>query len=402
MSTTGYFQFAMRTQIHCAVGAIIRLPSLFAGMGAQKVLILSDKGLEAAGLVEQVVEIFRCNGKDVAPEVAGVFTDITPDAEVACIQKAVAFARESGADAILALGGGSVLDASKGIKYCLQHSIQDLSKTLMAGVRMDLWPEAKPSNIPHIAVPTTAGTGAEVTPVAVIYNAKYSVKGLLAAPYLEADMAVLDPKLMENLPEPITIATAMDALTHALESLASPTANHFTDAHGFRAAQLIEQYLPEVVTDPKNLDARSSLLQASTMACNAVANALNVNMVHNCSHALGGLYRIPHGEANGVLLPIVLDEMREFYQANGKRLATALNCSVTAEMSGDDALELAIDRIRQLQKKVGFDPVFSRFDIPEADSDKIIAAIARDPMGMFYPIPPERSRAIIARAAGWQ
>src|SRR5690606_19639351 len=161
---------------------------------------------------------------------------------------------------------------------------------------------------------------AEVTPVAVVYNAKTHVKGLLAAPFLEADMAVLDAKLMEKLPVAITIATAMDALTHALESLASPTANHFTDAHGFRAAQLIEETLPIVVENPADLNGRSSLLQASTMACNAVANALNVNMVHNCSHALGGLYRIPHGEANGVLLPIVFDEMRDFYAANGKRL----------------------------------------------------------------------------------
>ena len=401
MSTSSYFQFGMRTQIHSAVGAILRLPALFYGMGAKNVLILSDQGLKHIGVVDQVVDIFKVNGRDSKPAVAAVFTDISPDAEIASIHAAVKLARETGADAILALGGGSVLDASKAIKYCLQHNIQDLSVTLMAGVKMDLWPEAQPSNIPHIAVPTTAGTGAEVTPVAVIYNAKSHVKGLLAAPFLEADMAVLDAKLMEQLPVAITIATAMDALTHALESLASPTANHFTDAHAFRAAQLIEETLPLVVENPADLNGRSSLLQASTMACNAVANALNVNMVHNCSHALGGLYRIPHGEANGVLLPIVFDEMRDFYMANGKRLATAMNCDNVSGLSNEQALDQAIARIKALQQKVGFDPVFTRHGIPREELDKIAAAIASDPMGMFYPIPGDKVKAIISRAAGW-
>lgn len=400
MSTSSYFQFVMRTHIHSAVGSIIRLPSLFSGMDARNVLILSDKGLEAIGLVDQVVEIFKQNGQGNSPAIAAVFTDVTPDAEISSVHAAVALARQTGADSILAIGGGSVIDASKAIKYCLQHNIQDLSKTLMSGVRMDLWPDAKPSNIPHIAVPTTAGTGAEATPFAVVYNANSHVKGLLAAPYLEADIAVLDAKLMEDLPFSITIATAMDALTHALEALASPTANHFTDAHAFRAAQIIEGYLPKVVTKPHDLDARSSLLQASTMACNAVANALNVNMVHNISHAMGGLFRIPHGEANGVLLPIVLEEMRDFYTSNGKRLAVALNCSIS-DLSESEALDLAISRITKLQQTVGFSPVFSRFNLPEAELDNIVAAIASDPLSMFYPIPAERVIAIVKRAAGW-
>jgi len=370
-------------------------------MGAKRVLIISDKGVKDAGIIENIENIFKANGGGIKPAVAGVFAEVTPDAEISCINDAVDYARRTGADSLLAVGGGSVLDAVKTVKYCLQHNIQNLSDELTTGLKLDLWPQGQPSNIPHIAIPTTAGTGAEVTPAAVVYNAGTKVKSLLMAPYLEADIAVLDPKLLERLPRAITIATAFDALTHALEALASPAANHFTDAHAFRAAQIIEQSLPVVVENPSDLAARSNLLQASTMACDAISNALNACLVHNCSHALGGLYHIPHGEANGVLLPIVLDEMRSFYLPNGRRLASAMNISNCLEMSDDEALEATINRITSLQNQIGFNPLFADYEISQRDEATIISSISNDILAMFYPISPDRIRSIVSRSAGW-
>lgn len=396
METMKTFEYAMRSVVRCGAGGASELPQLFADLGAKRVLLLSDQGLKSAGLVERVAGHF--NGNPVGVELAGTYCDISADAEVTSINEAIRFARECGADGLLALGGGSVLDACKGIKYGLQHQLDDIAEAISAGAKLEAWSEVAPSGIAHIAVPTTAGTGAEVTAAAVIYNAALGMKGLLVSPYLCADIALLDAELTAALPMSITVSTAMDALTHAIEALASPTANPFTDAHAQRAAQIIEQRLPQVIASPADLEVRSDLLQASTMACNAISNALNVAFVHNISHALGGRYRIPHGEANGVLLPIVLETLADFYQPRARQIAQALNI-FTEE---GDLLALAIARIRRLQQETGFDPVFTRFDIPVGDAAAIVAKVQADPMGMLSTLSEENILAIVGRAAGWK
>lgn len=395
MDTMNSFEYGMRSLVHCGPGAAGELPRLFSNLGARRVLLLSDRGLDQAGLVARVAKHFD---KGVAGvELVAVYCDISADAEVASINGAIQVARECQADGLLALGGGSVLDACKGVKYGLQYGIDDIATVIADGAKMEAWADVSPSGIAHIAVPTTAGTGAEVTAAAVIYNAAVGTKGLLVSPYICADIAVLDAELTVDLPMSITVSTAMDALTHAIEAVASPSANPFTDAHALRAAQMIEQSLPVVVAAPSNLAARSALLQASTMACNAISNALNIAYVHNISHALGGRYRIPHGEANGVLLPIVLETLAEFYQPNAQRIAQALNIF----SAQDDPLAAAVARIRKLQAQTGFDPMFSRFDIPASDVDIIVAKIQRDPMGMLATLPADKIQRILQQAAGW-
>lgn len=398
MSSTGYYQYNMRTVVHCGPGSIIRVPALFEGMRAKRVVLISDEGLKQAGIVDQLVSLFETNGGGQA-KLVGVFTDVAPDAKCETVNAALRFAREVAADAILAVGGGSVLDASKGVKYALHHQLTDIRDGLQVGMKLDSWPKACHMGIPHMAVATTAGTGAEVSPVAVFFNEELDIKCNLIGPFLEPDMAVLDANLTLGLPPHLTAATGMDALTHALEAVASPLANHLSDAHAFCAARLIKENLPLVVENGNNVQARSDMLQASSMAINAFCASINAIPVHNCAHAFGALYHIPHGAANAALLPVCMEVLPEFYLPNARRLADALRLG-TEGKEGEALLADVIACLRHLQEVTGSDKTFARWGVTLDDAESITTAVMADPTALFYPIHPTKIAEIIEKVAG--
>lgn len=399
MSNTGYFQYNMRTVVHSGYGSIVRIPALLQGLGARRVLLISDPGLKAVGIVDRVVDCFDNLPSGNMPSLAGIYTDIPPDAHSSAVNECAEYARKIAADAILAVGGGSVLDASKAVKYALQHQLLNISEALQSGIRLESWPEAKHSGIPHLAVPTTAGTGAEGSNGAVIYNDEANIKGGIVAPYLDPDIAVLDAQLTLGLPPGLTASTGMDALTHALEGIASPNANPFTDAHCMISAQLIEKYLPRAVANGQDVEARCQMLSASCMAVNGYLAGLNATPVHNCAHAFGALFHIPHGDANGVFLPIVMETLPELYIPQAQRLAQALNMSA-GDKSGADLLEDVIAKIRDIQQKVGCATDLSRWNVSPDRLEEIVMAVAMDPIAVFYPIPPEKIAEITLKAIG--
>ena len=347
--STGYFEFWTRTRIHCAAGAVVRLPAILQSLGARRVLLVSDPGLVAAGLVERIEGVFALNRSGNLPRLAGTYAAVSQDAGSDTVNAALAAARTYAADAVVALGGGSVLDAAKGVKYALAHGLTDIGSVLQSGLRLETG--ERPLGVPHVAIPTTAGTGAEVTNGAVILNQRTGLKVLLVAPYLEADVAILDAQLTTGLPASLTADSGMDALTHAIEVVTNPAANHFTDALAFNAIRVIERALPRAVADGRDLQAREDMLQAASMACLALANAVGASPVHNCSHAFGAVAHVPHGRANGVLLPIVMEELREFYLPYAARLAEAFGLA-TREQPAEVALNEVIGRIRRLQAAV--------------------------------------------------
>jgi alcohol dehydrogenase class IV len=399
MSNTGYFQYNMRTVVHCGYGSIVRIPALLEGLGARRVLLMSDPGLKAVGIVDRVAACFDNWPSGNMPVLAGIYTDIPPDAHSGAVNQCVAYAREVAADAILAVGGGSVMDASKAVKYALQHQLLDIADALQSGIRMEAWPQATHSGIPHVTVPTTAGTGAEGSNGAVIFNDNAGIKGGIVAPYLDADIAVLDAQLTLGLPAGLTASTGMDALTHALEGIASPNANPFTDAHCMISAQLIERYLPRAVADGQDVEARSQMLSASCMAVNGYLAGLNATPVHNCSHAFGALFGIPHGDANGVFLPIVMETLPELYIPSAERLAQALNMAPEGR-SGAELLDAVIARIRDFQAEVKCATTLERWNVSAERMEDIVMAVATDPIAVFYPIPPEKIAEITMKAIG--
>jgi alcohol dehydrogenase class IV len=207
-------------------------------------------------------------------------------------------------------------------------------------------------------------------------------------PFINADMAVLDPDLTVGLPPAITAFTGFDALTHAIEALASPTATALTDAHALQAIRLIEKNLPTAVSDGTNLDARMEMLQASLMGITAFSFALNAIPVHNFAHAYGALFRIPHGLANAVFLPVVMESIPNLYLPKVEELVEALRVDVK-EDTPERALAKVVDKIRLLQEKVGLHADFNSYHLSDDDLQRTIPAVMKDPAAVSFPMPQE-------------
>lgn len=386
-------QFMLRTGIYSGSNSRAMVPSLFAGLGAKRVVLLSDRGLEKAGVVSKVAEIFQLTGHGSGPQLVGQYLDISQDAESRCINDAVRYVKEVGGDALLAVGGGSVLDTVKGVKYAIHKGLSDIKDAIPGGLLYEQFPKANHIPIPHIAIPTTAGTGSEVSPIAVIFNEDIQMKTNIINPFLSADMAILDPDLTVGLPPVITAFTGFDALTHAIEALASPTATALTDAHALHAIRLIEKNLPVAVADGGNLSARMDLLQASLMGISAFSFALNAIPVHNMAHAYGALFRIPHGLANAVFLPIVMEMVPMLYLPKVSELAAALDVDVKDD-TAEAALAKVVEKIRLLQHKVGLPADFKEYNISEEALQATIPAVMKDPAALSFPMPKELIAAI--------
>jgi alcohol dehydrogenase class IV len=390
---TSLSQFMLRTGIYSGSNSRAMVPCLFAGLGAKRVVLLSDRGLEKAGVVQKVAEIFHLTGHGSGPQLVGQYLDITQDAESRCINDAVRYVKEVGGDALLAVGGGSVLDTVKGVKYALHKGLSDIKEAIPGGLLYEQFPKANFIPIPHIAIPTTAGTGSEVSPIAVIFNEDIQMKTNIINPFINADMAILDPDLTVGLPPFITAFTGFDALTHAIEALASPTATALTDAYALHAIRLIEKNLPAAVADGSNLAARMDLLQASLMGITAFSFALNAIPVHNLAHAYGALFRIPHGLANAVFLPVVMEMVPALYLPKVNELAAALDVEVKGD-TAEAALAKVVEKIRLLQHKVGLPADFKQFNITEENLAQTIPAVMKDPAALSFPMPKELIAAI--------
>ncbi|MFB3168005.1 iron-containing alcohol dehydrogenase [Neobacillus sp. 179-C4.2 HS] len=390
---TSLSQFMLRTGIYSGSNSRAMVPNLFAGLGAKRVVLLSDRGLEAAGVVQKVAEIFHLTGHGSGPKLVGQFLDISQDAESRCINDAVRYVKEVGGDALLAVGGGSVLDTVKGVKYALHKGLADIKDAIPGGLLYEQFPKANFIPIPHIAIPTTAGTGSEVSPIAVIFNEDIQMKTNIINPFINADMAILDPDLTVGLPPYITAFTGFDALTHAIEALASPTATALTDAYALHAIRLIEKNLPVAVAEGTNVAARMDLLQASLMGITAFSFALNAIPVHNLAHAYGALFRIPHGLANAVFLPVVMEMVPALYLPKVTELASALDVEVKGD-TAEAALAKVVEKIRLLQHKVGLPADFQQYNITEENLAQTVPAVMKDPAALSFPMPKELIAAI--------
>lgn len=400
MSTT-YSNFAATTAIHSGSQTRAMIPDLFRGLGSKRVVLFSDKGLEEAGVIQRVAEIFEQTPHGIGPELIGIFTDIDQDASSESVNRATRYAREMGADGLLAVGGGSVIDCVKGVKFSLHYGATDIKDLMPSGINNFRWPEAQMIPIPHITVPTTAGTGSEVSPIAVIYNEESKIKANIIHPFIASNMAVLDPDLTVGLPPFITAFTGFDALTHAIEALASPKATPFTDAYALQTIRMIPKALPEAVKNGENLNARMEMLQASTMGITAFSFSLSVIPVHNLAHAYGALFRIPHGLANAVFLPLVMEALPQLYLPKIDQLAEAFGLD-TRNQSREEMLAAVVKAIVDLQQTVGLPSDFADYNIPPKSRAMIAKAVAADPAGLNFPIPDQVINSIGKKVRGEQ
>lgn len=259
-------------------------------LGAQRPLILTDPGVAAAGLITLVQAAL--DGSGISGDL--LYDQVPSDSSPRIVDQAAGVFRERGCDAILAVGGGSVIDTGKAVNIVVTEGAASL--TALKGVKL-----RKPMR-PFIVIPTTSGTGSEVTYAAMIMDAATKRKLLFASYLLFPKTAILDPRLTVSLPPLVTAATAVDALTHAVEACICKPRNPFSDAHSHEAIRLIAKYLPAVLTDGEDREARFYLANAACMAGAAFSNS-GVGLIHALGHALGGVCRIPHGVAMNIFLP---------------------------------------------------------------------------------------------------
>ena len=273
-------------------GASRRLGQAICGFGHRKILIVTDRIVSELGLPNALTEALTDGGTAYV-----TFDAITPDAPIPLIEKGIAFYEKHGCDAIVAFGGGSPMDAAKTIALAVankKHPRQLVG--YFRGLR---------SPVPVYAVPTTAGTGSEVTVAAVVSDPKTNKKLVIADTRLVPAMAALDPSLMTGLPRHVTAATGMDALTHAVEAFIGQWATGSTDRMALAAVGMIYGNLRVAYKNGRNLAAREQMALAATYAGLAFTRA-NVGYVHAIAHQLGGRYHTPHGLANAIMLPQVL------------------------------------------------------------------------------------------------
>ena len=329
-------------------------------LGGKKAVIYTDKGLVAAGVAEMVAEAVRKSDL----ELAGIFDSIVQDARIDIINAGAAFYRKCGADCMIAIGGGSVMDTAKAINIMIGGGNEDFQPLAdQAG----LWEGAKQLP-PHIAFPTTAGTGSEVTNCTVVLDTKAHAKLAVSHPNCNADLAMLDPELTVKLPAKITAFTGIDALTHAIEGITSTGAEPITDALGLHAIRLIFKYLPIAVKNPEDITARGNMLIASSLGGMCFINTM-CGGVHATAHSLGALYGIPHGLGNAIMLPIVMDYNVKDAAERYMMIADAMGLDVTGKKPVE-AAKMAVKAVISLKKKIGLTDTLKDFKVPK-DPEKL-------------------------------
>jgi len=289
-----YYEFCCRVKIVAGHDALEKIPDLLMERGAKKPLIITDRGVAGAGLIDIVSRAIgdRMNAGLIAD-------DVPPDSDLRVVNRLARLYRDNACDAIIAVGGGSVMDTAKGINIVVSENAEDLMAFSGVGA-------LKRPLKPLVAVPTTAGTGSEVTQVAVIKDHEKHLKMAFGSYFLLPDISILDSRMTLTMPPFITAMTGMDAMSHAVEAYYCLQKNPLSDAHALSAVGMIYRHLPLVVKNPDDREGRLAMAVAACLAGIAFSNSM-VGLVHNLGHATGSVCGVPHGLCMAILLPYGLE-----------------------------------------------------------------------------------------------
>jgi len=343
------FTVTQPTRIRFGVNAINDLPDLVKDLGGSKVFLVVDPGLAKAGLVERIT----------APLAAAkigfeLYDKVDPEPGLKLADNGAKLAKKAKCDCVVGAGGGSAMDVAKAVSILLTNGGK-------AEDYLGLGKIKKPG-VPKIMIPTTAGTGAEVTFTAVFINEKTKSKGGMNGDPLYPEAAILDPALTVSMPPHITATTGIDALTHALEAYVSTQAHAISDMYALEAIDLIGRNLGAAYAHGGNMEARAKMMLGSLLAGKALATA-GVGLVHAMAYPMGGMFGIPHGLANAVLLPYVMA-----YNLIGNPKKFALLAEVLgAKVEGlplREAAEAGVETIYRLNQDIGIPTSLAELKIP--------------------------------------
>jgi alcohol dehydrogenase class IV len=379
-----FYTFTSPTRLIAGRGLIDSGGFELAKEGASRVLLVTDRVIRETGLADRVGEGVRDGGL----EVAEVFDRVPQDSDTEVVASCAAAARDVGADSFLALGGGSVMDTAKAANVLFTHGGTVREWEGFLGLPRENEGLGRPMPLaPLGAIPTTAGTGSEASFAAVVKDRAEGLKVEVADLPIFPDLAILDPAATETLPPSIAAATGMDALTHAIEGYISSEWNQHSDAFALHAIRLIRDNLRRAVEDSGDETARGNMLIAANMAI-APTGSGAIGITHSMSHPCGGRYEVPHGVANAINLPWVI----EYNAAGGEHIADRYRViaeTMGMEASGDARAGAALaDHVRELTARLGLPQRLSQVGVPEAGIPELVQGAMGDGCTLVNPREP--------------
>lgn len=340
--------FKIANKLITGPAAIEQLSAELTRLNVQNPLIVTDAILVKSGTVD--LALAQLGGRRY-----GLFDQVKPEPEISIVEDCTRAYREGGHDGLIGVGGGSAIDIAKGVAAFASHE-----GPLAELFGVDL---VKRKGPPLIAIPTTAGTGSEVTNVAIFSDKEAQLKKGIVSDYLLPDVALVSPLMTLTCPRSVTAASGVDALVHAIESYLSVNASPITDAIALGAIKLIVKALPKAYANPSNLQAREDMATASLMAGMAFGNA-GVGAVHALAYPLGGRFNIAHGVSNALLLPYVMEWNKLACVERMRDIADAMGVRV-AHLSDKDAADLAVKAMADLCAAVEIPSGLRSFNVPE-------------------------------------
>ena len=359
------FNYFAPTKVIFGEGSVAELPMEVRALG-KKAFLVTDHGLIETGLADHVKEI-------LGDSLAGVYSEVPQDSGMEVVDRGAELALSAGTDVLVSLGGGSVIDTAKGMCIVMKEggSLRDFQ-----GMQL-----LTRQQTPHIVIPTTSGTGSEVTSGAVVLDKDQGQKIIIFEYFNTPRVAILDPLMTQKLPAHLTASTGMDAMTHAVESYVAQARNPISDSAALHAIRLIVKYLPAAVEDGKDLVARGQMQIAALLAGWAFSNAM-VGLVHAMAHSLGAVCRIPHGLANGILLPHVMRYNLDEIPGLTADIAAAMGVAID-EMDSFAVASAAADKMEAFAKMIGLDQRLKDLGVTE-EKLKECAELSRSDGSIIY------------------
>ena len=353
------FLFKSPTYIHFGAGITKILPDLCGSLKVRHLMIVTGKHVRKTAAFQELLKMLQ--SADLGYE---IFDDILTEPTVAAVDHGTALLRSLSCDGVVAVGGGSVIDTAKAMAV-LAVNPGSASDYLFGGKRVLTLP-----SLPLTCIPTTAGSGSEVTASTVILDENKHVKLSITHDFLFPRYALIDPEFHLSMPHSITIGTGMDAFTHAIEAFTSTTSNPLSNMYALKAISMIGSSIRTVAEKPDDIDARSSMAVASVLAAVAFVNG-GLGAVHGISQSIGGITHVPHGIMNAVLLPYIMERNIDFVPEKFAQISAAMGIDI----SGSDTREAArkcLDAVRAVSKEIGIPSSIKEVGVTEEMFPEII------------------------------
>ena len=354
-------RFTLPRDLYHGEGSLAELKNL---KGKKAVVVVGGGSMKRFGFLQKVEDYLKEAGMEVA-----LFEGVEPDPSVETVMKGAKLMQEFGPDWIVAIGGGSPIDAAKAMWAFYEYPDTKFEDLITPFNFPTLRTKAK-----FCAIPSTSGTATEVTAFSVITDYHKGIKYPLADFNITPDVAIVDPELAETMPQKLVAHTGMDAMTHAIEAYVSTVASPYTDALAMKAIEMVTAYLPSSYNG--NRESRAAMHDAQCLAGMAFSN-VGLGVVHGMAHPLGAIFDIPHGVANALLLPIVMEFNAPAALDKYVEIAKAMNV-YTPDMTREEAAAAAVKAVRELSVRVGIPQHLSELGIKEEDLDKLAAAAFAD------------------------